>query len=224
LEYEYEWELECEYTYGINMIDTLVSSIKSTTSIGKAKGVGSIDVVGETKSIDVVGPTGSIIDPEKSIYPYLAGFLDGDGSIFCRIVSRPDYQKLFQLSPGISFHQRKSRRHHLVWIAQKLGIKADQVRDRGDGLCELTIAGKQKCESVLKSLLPYLRIKHKQGILLLRLLESMNHKGFKSSSNEDFLKLCQLTDRIAELNDSKNRQHTSTTVRKVYLEKKWINE
>jgi hypothetical protein len=152
----------------------------------------------------------------RIFFSYLAGFLDGDGSIFCRIVKRPDYKNLFQLVPVISFTQKKQRQHHLIWIASNLGIDKDLVRDRKDGISELAIQGVQSCKSILSNVLPFLKMKHKQGVLLQRILENLPKT---KSSREEFLQLCILADRISELNDSKKRTITYATVCEKYSEK-----
>jgi hypothetical protein len=40
---------------------------------------------------------------------YIAGFLDGDGSIYAQIVKRSDYQLRFQLRVSVSFFQKTTR-------------------------------------------------------------------------------------------------------------------
>jgi hypothetical protein len=40
---------------------------------------------------------------------YIAGFLDGDGSIYAQIIRRPDYRLRFQLRVSISFYQKTNR-------------------------------------------------------------------------------------------------------------------
>jgi hypothetical protein len=40
---------------------------------------------------------------------YLAGFIDGDGSLLAQIIYRKDYKYKFQIRVSISFHQHKKR-------------------------------------------------------------------------------------------------------------------
>ena len=40
---------------------------------------------------------------------YIAGFLDGDGSIFAQMVKRDDYKLGFQIRVSISFFQKTTR-------------------------------------------------------------------------------------------------------------------
>ena len=47
---------------------------------------------------------------------YIAGFLDGDGSIFFQIVSRPDYKLKFQIRSPIAFYQDTRNSNILKWF------------------------------------------------------------------------------------------------------------
>jgi hypothetical protein len=40
---------------------------------------------------------------------YIAGFLDGDGSIYAQIVKRADYRLRFQIRVSIGFYQKTTR-------------------------------------------------------------------------------------------------------------------
>jgi hypothetical protein len=40
---------------------------------------------------------------------YIAGFLDGDGSIYAQIVKRSDYRLRFQIRVCIGFYQKTTR-------------------------------------------------------------------------------------------------------------------
>ena len=156
---------------------------------------------------------------ENWFYPYFAGFLDADGSIFCRIVERSDYKNLYQLNPGISLIQKTSRKHILLWFQKHL--KKGVVRERNDGISELNISGINDIVSVLSMTHKYLQLKRKQSNLVTRIIESMpSTKG----SPLKFLELCILCDKLANLNDSKTRKITSEIVHARYLDLKLISE
>ena len=148
---------------------------------------------------------------------YVSGFLDGDGSIDVRILPREDYALKFQLVFTISFFQRTSRKHFLMKI--KRDLSRGILRDRNDGMTELNILGWQDVLHTLKLLTPFLRVKHKQALLMMKMIEQLpSTKG----SPLQFLNLCKLADRVAGLNDSKNRKTTSETVRRKFLDLNWI--
>lgn len=138
---------------------------------------------------------------------YIAGFLDGDGSIVAQFVKKSDYKFGFQIRLSVLWFQKTSRLHHLVDLSNEIGL--GQVRKRDDGISEYNIAGLNVLEPFLKALSPYLRIKKKQANLVLKIIEQLPSAR---DSKEKFLALCPLVDQIANLNDSKNRTITSETV------------
>jgi hypothetical protein len=150
---------------------------------------------------------------------YIAGFLDADGSIFAQIIERSDYKNLFQIRPIVSLFQKTARKHFLVQISQDLGFGT--LRDRNDGISELTFSGWSEVQRILDRIFPYLRVKKKQAILLIRILEIL--PSTKESPSR-FLEACLVVDKLAELNDSKNRKWTSQIVRERFLSLKIIDE
>ena len=54
----------------------------------------------------------------KNNWSYLAGFLDGDGSVFFQIVSRPDYKLKFQIRSSIAFYQDTKNKEILEWLKE----------------------------------------------------------------------------------------------------------
>lgn len=138
---------------------------------------------------------------------YLAGFLDGDGTINAQIVRRKDYRLGFQIRVSISFYQKSNRHDFILWLHSF--IKTGVIRKRKDGLSEYTITGVTNVLPLLKEFLPYLKIKKKQAELLLEILEKLN----LDLNKKEFIKLCEKVDRFEELNDSKKRTITSKTVK-----------
>ena len=138
---------------------------------------------------------------------YIAGFVDGEGSINAQIVKRSDYRLGFQIRVSISSFQKVERYHFLLRLQKEIGLGA--CRKRNDGMAEYAIVGKQSVEKILPILLPYLRIKRKQAILVLDICKKLS----KEQSQEDFIETCLLVDKIAALNDSKKRKITMEIVR-----------
>ena len=66
---------------------------------------------------------------------------------------------------------------------------------------------------MLKSLSPYLRIKRPLSKLVLEIID----KQKQINTEADFLEVCILIDKTAELMDSKNRKNTYLSVRE-YLD------
>ncbi len=97
---------------------------------------------------------------------YIAGFLDGDGSLMLQIKKRKDgniSRKRFMAT--ICFYQDSRHDKSLFWIQQVLGI--GYISKRNDGITELRINGYGQIERILKLLSPYIRFKSVQAKSLL---------------------------------------------------------
>lgn len=138
---------------------------------------------------------------------YIAAFIDCHGSIYAQI-KRGEYALGFRIAISIAFHQKLRRKPFLLKIQRELG-KRGILRDRGDGMAELTLQGDDLIYALLLRLKPYVRIKSKQLNLTLRLLEMLPHIR---RDPKRFLEAAKLADQIASYNDSKNRTMTAEVV------------
>ena len=148
----------------------------------------------------------NISETEKA---YIAGFLDGDGSIYVRLKPNSDYRFRFQISPAIVFYQAKKEIDHLMWMQRR--IKQGYLRERKDGIVEYIIGDVRGIESLLRNILPYLKLKKRQARLMLKVLSFK--KRVKTS--KDFLRLAELIDQFQELNYSKKKKYDAQIVRAV---------
>lgn len=112
--------------------------------------------------------------PNKSAsLAYIAGFLDGDGSLMIQIKKRGDSKKGIRLMLTICFYQDTRHEAPLMWIRKVLGI--GYFSRRRDGMSELRINGHAQVERILSLLLPFIRFKKKQANAIIaasRLLQS----------------------------------------------------
>jgi len=46
---------------------------------------------------------------DETILAYIAGFLDGDGSIFFQIIPRSDYKQKFHIRSSVAFYQNQEK-------------------------------------------------------------------------------------------------------------------
>lgn len=147
---------------------------------------------------------------------YLAGLIDGDGSVIAQIVRRADYVYRFQIRCTVQITQLKKRRHFLEHLRDTIGYGI--VRDRGN-ISDYILTETRCVYSFLKQLSPFLRIKKKQANLVLRIIEQL-----PSSKNSAllFIELCRISDHVAELNDSKKREITAEIVAQKLQELKII--
>lgn len=144
---------------------------------------------------------------------YIAGFLDGDGSVLAQIVARQDYRYHYQIRFTVSFVQKIKRKHFLMQLQEEIG--KGTLRDRNDDISELAIVGWQSVVPLLQQLQPVLRIKLKQTNLVLKIIEQL---PLTRTSPQKLLELCYLADQVAALNDSKGRTMTAEVVEKRFLD------
>ena len=145
---------------------------------------------------------------DSNILAYIAGFLDGDGSVFFQIVSRPDYKLKFQIRSSIAFYQNTKNKEILEWL--KKIFEAGYIRHRKTGISDYTIVESKEVYKILKLLQPYVKLKKRQIELGLEILDKLENK----KSNKDFLEICKLVDKFKELNYSKKRKITHEIVSK----------
>ena len=140
---------------------------------------------------------------------YIAGFLDGDGSIIAQIVRRKDYKLHFQIRTSVVFYQKASHQKHLLWLKEQLGC--GYIRIRNDGMSEYTIVGFREVNDVLKLLHPFLRLKSELARDVLSIIEM--HPEQRKLSIDRLLEICELVDKTAAFNYSKRRTISVSTVK-----------
>ena len=109
---------------------------------------------------------------------YIAGFLDGDGSLMLQIKKRKNGNKSnYRFMATICFYQDSRHEKPLFWIRKFLGI--GYLSKRKDGMSELRINGFKQIEKILENLLPFVKFKEIQAKILLKsviLLQKHNLK------------------------------------------------
>jgi hypothetical protein len=148
------------------------------------------NTVGRTKQMDEVTKA------------YIAGFLDGDGSIFFQLVKHKDYVFGYQIRASLAFYQHVSAAHILDWLKNQLG-NIGYIRQRGN-MKDYTIVGWKNVQKILQDLQPYVKLKKPQVDLALNILVNAR----KNLSIPDFLTLCRKVDEFKGLNYSKKRSQT----------------
>src|SRR5215470_11775461 len=106
---------------------------------------------------------------EGTVLAYIAGFLDGDGSIFFQLIRKSDYRLGFQIRPSVAFYQKTDNEQILVWLKEQL--VSGCLRRRGTGISDYTIVEPREVQRVLKELQPHVRLKRAQVELGLEILQ-----------------------------------------------------
>ncbi len=143
---------------------------------------------------------------DSTTLAYIAGFLDGDGSIFFQIVPRKDYKDKFQIRSSIAFYQKTEFIEILNWL--RSCFNCGYIRIRKTGVSDYTIVESKEVKRMLLLLQPYVKLKKKQIELGLNILQKLENK----KSRKDFLEICKLVDKFKDLNYSKKRTITYDVV------------
>lgn len=139
---------------------------------------------------------------------YLAGFLDGDGSIITQIVKDKTYKFGYYIRISIVFYQ-SSKNHWFILKLQKSFKPFGSVRKLNNGMSQFVLVDKKSVENLLKNLLPYLILKKALAKLVLEIIHDL-----KNIQNEiDFIKVCVKVDKTIEYTYSKTRKITSINVK-----------
>lgn len=146
-------------------------------------------------------------------WAYLAGFLDGDGSILAQIIRRKDYRIGFGIRVSVVFYQKSSRHWFIIQLSKLL--KCGSVIKKANGMSTLTIVARDDVETILLNILKYSKIKKKLIKLVLQIIKDLNTQRDLNPEKErsNFLEVCKLVDRVAEHTDSKKRVVTWKTVK-----------
>ncbi len=131
---------------------------------------------------------------------YLAGFLDGDGSIYVRLKPNPTYKYGFQVAPYIVLFQSQKEKENFKKICSLIGL--GYLRVRKDGILEYIIGRIDELREFLKIVKPFVILKKEQVALMIEIL----NKKEKVRNENDFRKLADLIDRFRNLNYSKKRK------------------
>ena len=150
---------------------------------------------------------------------YIAGFLDGDGCIMLQLIYRKDYLLGYQIRASIIFFQKTNNRFFLEWL--KTLLVNGSVRDRNDGMSEYALVGPGLITDLLEKLSPYLRLKKKQAVLALSVLNAL--PSGREMTPDILLALAEQVDKFAELNYSKKRTNTALKVKEYLMSNNLIN-
>ncbi len=139
----------------------------------------------------------------KNNWAYLAGFLDGDGSIYVRVKPNKTYRFGFQIAPTIAFFQSEKEIKKIEKMQKyyKLGY----LRKRKDGIIEWIIGDEFSIKLLLNKVIPFLKLKNLQAKLMLDILKEKS----KIKNKKEFLLIANKTERFRELNYSKKRKRRS---------------
>ena len=144
---------------------------------------------------------------------YASGFLDADGSLMLQLKRRSDSKRAIRFMATICFYQNAKHEEVLYWLQEALAI--GYISKRNDGMTELRINGYKRVRDVLKSLLPYIRLKKLQAHALLQACEILSKTMFNKLTNEQLLKLVNLILVIQSENYGTKKKKTKSELIKI---------
>ena len=121
---------------------------------------------------------------------YIAGFLDGDGSLMLQIKKRTDGKNKIRFMATICFYQDTRHEKNLFWIRKILGI--GYLSRRNDGISELRINGFETVKEILKNLMPYIKFKKIQAKALIESCMILSKTKFNMLNRKQLTKLVSL--------------------------------
>ena len=144
---------------------------------------------------------------------YIAGFLDGDGSLMLQIKKRKDGKLKRRFMCTICFYQDSRHEKSLYWIRKILGI--GYISRRNDGMTELRINGFKQVEEILHDLIPFIRFKKEQARALYNAANLLNQKDSRLLSKKDLLKLANFIITIQKNNYITKKKKTKADILKI---------
>ena len=159
--------------------------------------------------------TGSNIIPHMETTPwevnsknvsdaYIAGFLDGDGSIVVHIEKRPDRRRFpYRARLRINFTQHIRHKNMLILLQHALGNRGTIREVRTHNFAELVIQKRSDVQATLQRLLPHIILKQRQARIMLAMIDVFNEGvvNVRSSlSDKDFEKIFAMAKELRDLN------------------------
>ncbi|MDE2144574.1 MAG: hypothetical protein KGJ01_01245 [Patescibacteria group bacterium] len=130
---------------------------------------------------------------------YIAGFLDGDGSIYARAKPNPTYRYGFQIALYIVLFQSTKDGKQFNKLCTAIGY--GKIRERNDGMLECVINKINDIKEFLGCVRSFVVLKKRQVELMLKIIESKE----RVKNKRDFQLLLDLIDSYRDLNYSKLR-------------------
>jgi hypothetical protein len=152
------------------------------------------------------------VNSSKFSDSYVAGFLDGDGSIVATVERRPERRRFpYRIRLKINFTQHMRHYDMLVKLQQFLDGYGSLREIRSHNLVELVIQDRNEVKAVLKRLLPYLILKERQAKIMIAIIDIYDAAKVNvrsSISEKEFKKILALVREIRNINSGTGGKRT----------------
>lgn len=144
------------------------------------------------------------VNASKLSDAYVAGFLDGDGSIMATVERRPERRRFpYRVRIRINFTQHERHRKLIEIIKHFLGDVGAVREVKSHHLVELVIQDRIEVEKTIDRLLPFIVLKERQAKIVLKILEiykTAKVNSRSSLSEKEYLNILNLVQEIRKLN------------------------
>ena len=130
---------------------------------------------------------------------YIAGFLDGDGSIYVQAKPNSTYRYGYQIAPYVVLFQSAKSESEFLKVCNLINL--GHLRKRKDKILEYIIGQIDQLKEFLRLVEPFVILKKKQVGLMLQILDQKD----RIKNKNDFEALLKLIDLFREFNYSKKR-------------------
>ncbi len=120
---------------------------------------------------------------------YIAGFLDGDGSLMLQLKKRKDGKSGLRFMATICLYQDTRHAEPLRWMRDVFDI--GYVSNRNDGITELRINGFKQVQVIMDLLMPYIRFKKTQAKALRNACAILCEASIKKLSVQQLKKVVE---------------------------------
>ena len=144
---------------------------------------------------------------------YIAGFLDGDGSLMLQLKKRKDGKLKWRFMGTICFYQDSRHEKPLSWIRKVLSI--GYLSKRNDGISELRINGFAQISDILENLQPFIRFKKIQAAAMITAMNILSEKAGSKLTEKDLRKLVECMMTVQNSNYMAKRKKTRKELLKI---------
>ena len=144
---------------------------------------------------------------------YIAGFLDGDGSVMLQVKRRSDTKRGLRFMATICLYQDTRHEKPLYWIQKVFGI--GYIHKRNDGITELRVNGLQTVPKILAELQPFVRFKKIQVGAIIKACRILERDISKLSS-QHLRQVCELILLIQNENYQSRHKKTKEELLKIF--------
>jgi len=121
---------------------------------------------------------------------YIAGFLDGDGSLMLQIKKRSDTKLGMRFMATICLYQDTRHEKPLLWMREVFGI--GYISRRNDGMSELRINGYKAVQKILLQLQPFIQFKSVQTKTLIEACNILDSVKMRNMTKQQLRKVVDL--------------------------------